>query len=99
MFGPGDEAFEIGDVEFGAEEFDPDAALWVRGVDYVTGWAAARDAAAELGQALMSAGVEASGVRLRAGSAADGSGVVRVELSTAAAAEVTRVVARFRKAS
>ncbi|MGW2184705.1 hypothetical protein [Streptomyces sp. NPDC001719] len=99
MSGPGDEAFEIGDVEFGAEEFDPDAVLWVRGVDYVAGWAAARDVAAELGEALVVAGVEASGVKLRAGSAADGSGVVRLELSTAAAREVARLAARFGKAS
>ncbi|MGW1071481.1 hypothetical protein [Streptomyces sp. NPDC002537] len=87
-FGPGDEAFEIGNVEFGVEEFDPDAALWARGVEYVAGWAEARDVAAELGQALAGAGVDVSAVRLRAGSAADGSGVVQVELPASAARAV-----------
>ncbi|RLV09009.1 hypothetical protein CTZ27_04715 [Streptomyces griseocarneus] len=86
-------------VGFGAEEFDPDDAVWVRGVDYVAGWRDARDAVTELGAALVAAGVDVSGVRLRAGSAADGSGVVRVELSTTAARTVARAAGCFREAS
>ncbi|UQI42987.1 hypothetical protein M1P56_00585 [Streptomyces sp. HU2014] len=91
MFGPEDEAFEV-------EEFDPDAVTWVRGVDYVTGWREAKDAAEQLGEALAGAGVHG---RLRAVSAPDGSGVVRLELSVRAAREVAALVdvARLGKAS
>ncbi|MBT2387471.1 hypothetical protein [Streptomyces sp. ISL-11] len=92
MAGLGDEAFEV-------EEFDPDAVLWVRGVDYVAGWREATDTAAELREALAVAGVDASGVRLRASSASDGSGVVRLELSVPAARVMAAAVARFGKAS
>ncbi|MCD9144758.1 hypothetical protein [Streptomyces albireticuli] len=91
MFGPEDEAFEV-------EEFDLDAVAWVRGVDYVAGWREAKDAAARLGDALAAAGVEG---RLRAVSAPDGSGVVRLELSPRHAREVAALVdvARLGKAS
>ncbi|MFD5387836.1 hypothetical protein ACFWMG_23370 [Streptomyces sp. NPDC127074] len=57
-------------------------------MDYVSGWRDAREAAAELSDALRLVGVEAAGVRLRAASGADGSGVVRLELSPASAREV-----------
>ncbi|MEV5126915.1 hypothetical protein AB0K49_29605 [Streptomyces decoyicus] len=78
----------IGDDGFDGEDLDPDAVLWVRGVDYLAGWRAATQAAAELGDALMAAGVDTAGVKLRATAAFDGSGVVRLELSAAAAREV-----------
>lgn len=88
---------------FEGDEFDPEAVLWVRGVDYVAGWRDATPAAAELGDALTAVGVDTAGARLRAGAAADGSGVVRLELSAATAREVAMLArvaaARLRKAS
>ncbi|MEU8684223.1 hypothetical protein [Streptomyces sp. NPDC048611] len=78
----------IGDDGFDGEDLDPDAVLWVRGVDYLAGWRDATQAAAELGDALVEAGVDTAGIKLRATAALDGSGVVRLELSAAAAREV-----------
>ncbi|MFD0167836.1 hypothetical protein ACFVJH_27400 [Streptomyces decoyicus] len=78
----------IGDDGFDGEDLDPDAVLWVRGVDYLAGWRDATEAAAELGDALVAAGVETAGIKLRAAAASDGSGVVRLELSAAATREV-----------
>ncbi|MEU7365613.1 hypothetical protein AB0B92_08485 [Streptomyces hygroscopicus] len=83
----------LGGDGFEGEAADLEAGIWVRGVDYLSGWRDAREAAAELGGALRLVGVEAAGVRLRAASGADGGGVVRVELSVAAAREVA-VLAR-----
>ncbi|MFJ9617200.1 hypothetical protein [Streptomyces noursei] len=91
-----------GDAEFEGTQFDPDAVLWVRGVDYVTGWREAAQAAGELGDALTAAGVDVAGVKLRASTTTDGSGVVRLELSTTAAREVAKLAraaaAHWRKA-
>ncbi|MFD3917861.1 hypothetical protein [Streptomyces sp. NPDC058595] len=88
---------------FEGEAFDSEAVLWVRGVDYVTGWRDAGLAAAELGDALTAVGVDTVGAKLRAGAAADGSGIVRLELSAATAQEVAMLArvtaARMRKAS
>ncbi|MEU5301341.1 hypothetical protein ACH4YO_06105 [Streptomyces noursei] len=82
-------------------KFDAEEALWVRGVDYVTGWREAARAGAELGDALTAAGAEMAGAKLRAVSAADGSGVVRLEVSTATAREVAMLArvaaAKWRK--
>ncbi|MFE2635596.1 hypothetical protein ACFXKX_31450 [Streptomyces scopuliridis] len=93
----------IGDDSFDADDLDLDAVLWVRGVDYMTGWRAATQAAAELGDALTAVGVDTAGSKLLAGAAADGSGVVRLELSAATAREVALLArvaaARWRKAS
>ncbi|WP_406211002.1 hypothetical protein [Streptomyces decoyicus] len=93
----------IGDDGFDGEGLDPDAVLWVRGVDYLAGWRDATRAATELGDALAAAGVDTTGTKLRAAVAADGSGVVRLELSSAAACEVAiraRVAtARWREVS
>ncbi|MEU7640874.1 hypothetical protein [Streptomyces sp. NPDC039016] len=92
---------DIGGDGFGVDGLDPDALLWVRGVDYMPGWREATRAVAELGDALTAAGVEMAGAKLRAVSAADGSGVVRLELSTSAARDVAmlaRVAAQWRKA-
>ncbi|MFI9261514.1 hypothetical protein ACIGT4_27975 [Streptomyces sioyaensis] len=86
MDNPGDEAFG-----FEGEQFDPDAVLWVRGVDYVAGWRDATRAAGELGDALTAAGVDVAAAKLRANSTADGSGVVRLELSSAAARELAKL--------
>ena len=65
----------LGDDGFEGEAADLEAGIWVRGVDYLSGWRDAREAAAELGDALRLVGVEAAGVRLRVASGADGSGV------------------------
>lgn len=88
---------------FDGWEIDPDAVMWVRGVDYVAGWREAAAASGDLDGALRLVGVDMEGVRLRAGAAADGSGVVRFELSAAVAREVAALAreaaARCRKAS
>ncbi|MEU1805534.1 hypothetical protein [Streptomyces sp. NPDC019937] len=78
----------LGDDRFDGEAADLDAGIWVRGVDYVSGWRDAREATAELGDALRLVGMETAELRLRAASGADGSGVVRLELSAAGAREV-----------
>ncbi|WP_244453180.1 hypothetical protein [Streptomyces malaysiensis] len=57
-------------------------------MDYLSGWRDAREATTELGDALSLVGVETAGLRLRAASDTDGSGVVRLELSAASAREV-----------
>ncbi|MFE7315754.1 hypothetical protein ACFU7T_22125 [Streptomyces sp. NPDC057555] len=77
-----------GGAGFEDEQFDPEAVLWVHGVDYLTGWRGATEAAAELGDALTAVGVDIAGAKFRASTTADGSGVVRVELPTATAREV-----------
>ncbi|SHK76827.1 hypothetical protein [Streptomyces yunnanensis] len=82
---------DIGGDGFDADGLDPDALLWVRGVDYLTGWRDATRAAAELGDALAEAGVDVAAAKLRAVSAADGSGVVRLELSPATARKVAKL--------
>ncbi|MFI1431648.1 hypothetical protein [Streptomyces lydicus] len=76
----------------GDAEFDPDAVLWVRGVDYMAGWRDATRAAAELSDALTAADVDETAVKLRAGTTTDGSGLVRLELSPATAREVAKLV-------
>ncbi|OMI32984.1 hypothetical protein SPAR_43753, partial [Streptomyces sparsogenes DSM 40356] len=42
----------MGDGEFTGDESDLDAVLWVHGVDYLSGWRDAKEAAAELGDVL-----------------------------------------------
>ncbi|MCQ8193444.1 hypothetical protein HUF15_15725 [Streptomyces samsunensis] len=81
MCGHGGDGFE-GDAA------DLEAGIWVRGVDYLSGWRDAREATAELGDALSLVGVEAAGLRLRAATGPDGAGVVRLELSPGSAREV-----------
>ncbi|MFD8337853.1 hypothetical protein ACFV42_35080 [Streptomyces solisilvae] len=81
MCGPGDDECE-------GEAADLEAGIWVRGVDYLSGWRDARKATAELGDALSLVGVETAGLRLPAASDTDGSGMVRLELSAASAREV-----------
>ncbi|MGW2392132.1 hypothetical protein ACWCYK_21930 [Streptomyces lydicamycinicus] len=78
----------IGDDGFDGEDLEPDAVLWVRGVDYLAGWRDATQAVAELGDALTGAGMDTAGIKLRAAATSDGSGVVRLELSAAAARQV-----------
>lgn len=81
MCGPGDDGFD-------GEAADLEAGIWVRGVDYLGGWRDARAAVAELGDALRLVGVETAGMRLRAATGPDSSGVVRLELSVSSAREV-----------
>ncbi|GAA3849039.1 hypothetical protein GCM10022227_02260 [Streptomyces sedi] len=96
MHGPDD---EMGPLN---EEFDPDAVLWVRGVDYVGGWREARGAARELSDALARVGLAGDDVTVRADAAPDGSGLVRLTCSAETARNVallTRVTAaRLRRA-
>ncbi|BCK70031.1 hypothetical protein Srufu_039840 [Streptomyces libani subsp. rufus] len=91
-----------GDAGFEGAQFDPDTVLWVRGVDYVTGWRDATQAAGDLGDALTAAGVDVAGAKIRASTTADGSGVVRLELSSKTAREVAKLArlaaAQWRKA-
>lgn len=87
MHGPEDGSFEVTGAEF-----DPDAVMWVRGVDYVGGWREAGDAAAELSAALSAAGVDTEGATAIAQARADGSGVVRLVWSAATVRAVARLV-------
>ncbi|MEU1824807.1 hypothetical protein ABZ502_20555 [Streptomyces abikoensis] len=92
----GEEAFEVTGCEF-----DPDAVLWVRGVDYVGGWRDAKDAAEELTGALASAGLETAGLVSSAQTRADGSGVVRLlwpAETVRAVAELVRSAGELRRA-
>ncbi|MEW1719361.1 hypothetical protein [Streptomyces sp. NPDC093109] len=47
----------IGDGTFDGEDLNLDALLWTRGVDYLTGWRDATQAATELSDALTAAGI------------------------------------------
>ncbi|MBT2366824.1 hypothetical protein J7E88_16270 [Streptomyces sp. ISL-10] len=90
------------DAGFEDESFDPDAVVWVRGVDYVAGWRDATDAGTELADALAAAGFDTTGLEWQAKANADGSGAVRLVLSAAVAHDVAalvRVIARLGKAS
>ncbi|WP_327729308.1 hypothetical protein OG250_25435 [Streptomyces sp. NBC_00487] len=55
-----------------------DSGLWVPGVDYVTGWRIAREAADRLNRALLGVGFEQSDVRAVASTNEEGRGVVRL---------------------
>ncbi|WP_167533718.1 hypothetical protein [Streptomyces marokkonensis] len=57
-----------------------DCGLWVPGVDYVSGWRTAREAADRLNRALLGVGFELSAVRAVASTDGDGDGrgVVRL---------------------
>lgn len=90
MNGAEDGAFELSGVEF-----DPDALLWVRGVDYVAGWRDARGAIVELETALAAVGIETEGPGT-AQTRGDGSGVVRLLWSPATVRTVAQLL---RKAS
>lgn len=41
----------------------PDAVMWVRGVDYLSGWRDAQEAAAELKEGLTTVGIDLEGPR------------------------------------
>ncbi|GAA2135854.1 hypothetical protein [Streptomyces synnematoformans] len=96
MGDPGDAGFEE------EEAFGLDALVWLPGVDYLSGWREAKTAAAELAVALRSAGVDTSGVRARADTGGDGSGVVRLVLPVDTVREIAllarRSTGRLRKA-
>ncbi|MFE3248451.1 hypothetical protein [Streptomyces sp. NPDC059209] len=90
-----------GDDEFDADDLDPDAVLWVRGVNYLAGWRDASQALTELTDALTAAGINTSDAQLRANASADGSGVLRVELAPETAREIAMLArvaaARWRR--
>jgi hypothetical protein len=77
---------------FTSDGLDLDVALWVRGVDYLSGWREATDAARELTDALEAAGMEAADIQLRADTGPDGSGVVSLKCSPEVARKVARLV-------
>ncbi|MET7899919.1 hypothetical protein ABZS86_00010 [Streptomyces sp. NPDC005355] len=66
-------------------DLDPDAWAWFPGVDYLTGWRAARTEAERLNAALTASGVERAELRAVACTVADGAGMVRL-LGTVAGA-------------
>ncbi|MFI6443539.1 hypothetical protein [Kitasatospora sp. NPDC050543] len=73
MYGDGDFFGEL------AADLDPDAWVWLPGVDYATGWRAARVAADAVNALLAVCGVERSQLRAIADTDAQGRGVVRLE--------------------
>ncbi|URN12679.1 hypothetical protein LUW77_16685 [Streptomyces radiopugnans] len=77
---------------FTSDGLDLDAMLWVRGVDYLSGWREARDAARVLTDALEAAGVKAADIQLRADTGPDGSGIVSLKCSPEVAQRVARLV-------
>jgi hypothetical protein len=97
MNGPDDDLGPLGG------EFDSDAVLWVRGIDYVTGWRDAKNAAEELAEALAAAGIDTDSARLRADAGPDGSGVVHLAFSASTARDLALLArvtaARLRRAS
>jgi hypothetical protein len=66
------------ETSFTQGQIDPDAVLWVRGVDYLAGWRQAQDAAADLTEALEIAGLPHAATTVRADTTADGSALVRL---------------------
>ena len=60
-------------------DLDPDAWLWLPGVDYVAGWQKARGAAGTLNLALFAVGLDVDQARATADTRADGQGVVRLK--------------------
>ncbi|GAA2154603.1 hypothetical protein GCM10009760_53670 [Kitasatospora kazusensis] len=61
-----------------ADGLDPDTWVWLPGVDYASGWRAARDAAEELNAVLAELGVERCHLRAVADTDAQGRGLVRL---------------------
>jgi len=80
------------ETDFTSDGLDLDATLWVRGVDYLSGWREATDAARALADALETAGVNATDIQLRADTGSDGSGIVSLKCSPEAARKVARLV-------
>lgn len=70
---------------FDGDDFDPAALLWSPGIDYVRGWREATDAAAELFDALRTAGIDTTTITTRADTSPDGTGVVRLALPVSTA--------------
>ncbi|WP_229881600.1 hypothetical protein [Streptomyces alanosinicus] len=62
----------------GSDVTGTDFGLWVRGVDYMTGWREAREAADEANLAFLGSGFEPSELRAVAATDDDGRGVVRL---------------------
>lgn len=56
---------------------------WIAGVDYLRGWAEARDAVAEMSAALVGLGCPPECFRAAPGTGLDGAGVVRLHASPA----------------
>ncbi len=61
-----------------ARDLDPDAWVWLPGVDYAAGWRQVQDAAEELNALLAELGVERCHLRAVADTDAQGRGLVRL---------------------
>ncbi len=71
-----------GDDDFGAElaaSLDPDAWVWLPGVDYAAGWRVARQTADELNSLLAVCGVDRGQLRAIADTDVQGGALVRLE--------------------
>ncbi|WP_165985445.1 hypothetical protein [Streptomyces sp. YIM 98790] len=71
--------------------FDPDAALWTPGIDYVAGWRDAHQAAAELRRALAALGDTATLI-YRADTTPTGGGLLHLSLPAALVCKLARAV-------
>jgi hypothetical protein len=80
------------ETSFTQGQIDPDAVLWVRGVDYVAGWRRAQDMATDLAEALEVAGLPHAATTVRADTTADGSALVRLACTPAEARTLTRLI-------
>ncbi|WP_228718390.1 hypothetical protein [Kitasatospora acidiphila] len=60
------------------QELDPEAWLWLAGVDYVSGWRAARIAATDVNALLAQCGVERAQLRAVAATDEQGRGFVKL---------------------
>ncbi|WP_432156544.1 hypothetical protein [Streptomyces sp. bgisy153] len=71
-----------------------DFGLWVRGVDYMPGWRAAREAADQLNFVILGAEFEPSELRAVPATTDDGQGLVRLIGSPAAAVRLAGLLER-----
>ncbi|MFJ8738020.1 hypothetical protein ACIRL2_01480 [Embleya sp. NPDC127516] len=78
----------------GLGDWDPGAALWLPGVDYLTAWRAAAAAADALNDVFDAHGFSSGDARAVAVSLADGSATVDVRLSVAGARMVSGALRR-----
>ena len=77
---------------FTSDGLDLDAALWVRGINYLLGRREATNAARALTNVPEAAGVKAADMQLRADTGPDGSGIVSLKCSPEVARRIARLV-------
>jgi hypothetical protein len=81
-----------GDTGCEDDAIDLEAALWVRGVDYVAAWRDATSAATALTDALASAGIDKAEIHVRAVSAPDGSGALDLRVPPTLARKLAQLI-------